>query len=51
MKTKRQARVDHLVNKKTEFCLRFRDEIQVIMSMAKVWNFSTHREETRERTV
>ena len=41
----------NLVNKKTEFCLRFGDDIQVIMSMAKIWNFSTHREETRERTV
>ena len=41
----------NLVNKKTDFCPRFRDEIQVIMSMAKVWNFSTHREEIRERTL
>ena len=41
----------NFVNKKTEFCLRFGDEIQVTMSMARVWNFSTHREETRERIV
>ena len=41
----------NLVNKKTEFCLRFGDEIQVIMSNAKVWNISNHWEETRERTV
>ena len=41
----------NLVNKKTEFCLRFGDEIQVIMSMGKVWNISNHWEETRERTV
>ena len=41
----------NLVTKKTEFFIRFGDEIQVIMSMARVWNFSTHREGTSERIV